>query len=121
MKVIIDLIEDIREEIGDDDSFTLHVMLLKENPEDEAKLLYAGEASLNSFIVDKEHKQLQLLIGGNKYELIIGDLVKHLLILSSREMMYEICINVNAQHSEVEVIGFGKSIEDKKYIFFIKI
>ena len=121
MKVIIDLIEDIREEIGDDDSFTLHVMLLKENPEDEAKLLYAGEASLNSFMVDKEHKQLQLLIGGNKHELTIGDLLKHLLILSSREMMYEICINVNAQYSEVEVIGFGKSIEDKKYIFFIKI
>ena len=93
MKVIIDLIEDIREEIGDDDSF----------------------------MVDKEHKQLQLLIGGNKHELTIGGLVKHLLVLSSREMMYEICVNVNVQHSEVEVIGFGKSIEDKKYIFFIKI
>lgn len=121
MKVIIDLVEDIREEVANSEDFTLHVMLLKDNPDDSENLLYAGEAPLATFVLDDSMKQLQLLIDGSKRELRIGDLIKHLLILSTKEMMYEICINVNAQHSNVEVIGFGKSIEDKKYVLFIKI
>ena len=46
MKVIIDLIEDIREEIGNQEDFILTAMLLKENPEDAEKLIYAGEAPI---------------------------------------------------------------------------
>jgi hypothetical protein len=36
-------------------------------------------------------------------------------------MMYALKMDVNVQYRNMEVVGFGKSIEEKKYILFIKI
>lgn len=121
MKVIIDIIEDIREEIGDEEDFVLTAMLLKEHPEDAEKLAYAGEAPLNLFNIDTSKKQLIFKIDGSESRVSIGELVKPLLILPMDAMMYELRIDVNAQYNDIEVIGFGKSMEEKKYILFIKI
>lgn len=121
MKFIIDLIEDIREEIGNQEDFLLTAMLLKENPEDVEKLIYAGESPLNLFYMDDSRKQLIFKINGSQTRITVGELVKPLLILPMDAMMYELRMNVNVQYSDVEVVGFGKSIEEKKYILFIKI
>ena len=101
MKYIIDLIEDVREQIGNQEDFILTAMLLKENPEDSETLI---------FKIDGSHSRIT-----------IGDLIPHLLILDMDAMMYALRMDVNVQYSDVEVIGFGKSIEEKKYILFIKI
>jgi hypothetical protein len=53
MKVIIDLIEDIRESIANAEEYELRAGLLKEDPSDPSKLLYAGEAPLNRFALDE--------------------------------------------------------------------
>ncbi|HSR73860.1 MAG TPA: hypothetical protein VLL31_03380 [Sulfurovum sp.] len=121
MKVIIDLIEDIREEIGNQEDFIVTAMLLKEHPEDADKLVYAGEAPLNLFTLDESKKQLIFKIDGSHTIITVGELVKPLLILPMASMMHEIRMDVNAEYRDVEVIGFGKSMEEKKYIFFIKI
>jgi hypothetical protein len=121
MKVIIDLIEDIREEIGNQEDFILTAMLLKENPEDAEKLIYAGEAPINVFDLDESSKQLIFKIDGSHSRVEIGELVKPLLILPMDAMMYELKMDVNAQYNDIEVVGFGKSIEEKKYILFIKL
>ncbi len=121
MKYIIDLIEDVREQIGNQEDFILTAMLLKENPEDSEKLTYAGEAPLNLFHLDEVGKQLNFKIDGSDMRVTIGALIPPLLILDMDAMMYELRMDVNLQYSDVEVIGFGKNDEEKKYILFIKI
>ncbi|HFS85382.1 MAG TPA: hypothetical protein ENK72_02060 [Epsilonproteobacteria bacterium] len=121
MKFIIDLIEDIREEIGNQPDFTIHAILLKEDPKDGEKLLYGGEAGLNRFSLEDEARKLILKIDGSLEGLTVGDLIKHILILDGSKMMYEVKLNVNYQYNDVEVIGLGKSEEEKKYFLFIKL
>jgi hypothetical protein len=121
MKFIIDLIEDIRVEIGNEPDFTIHAMLLKEDASDPEKLIYGGEAGLNSFTLNEEDKKLMIRIDGSSEVLTIGELIKHILIYDMDKMMYEVRLNVNHQHNDVEVIGFGKSSEEKKYFLFIKL
>lgn len=121
MKFIIDLIEDIRVEIGNKPDFTVHAMLLKEDGNDPEKLIYGGEAGLNHFALDDDKRKLEVKIDGSSELLKIAELIKPLLILDMNKMMYEVRVNVNHQYSDVEVIGFGKSMEEKKYFFFIKL
>ncbi len=121
MKYIIDLIEDVREQIGNQEDFILTAMLLKENVEDLEKLTYAGEAPLNLFHLDKKGKQLIFKIDGSHSRLTVGELIPPLLILDMDVMMYELRMDVNTQYSDMEIVGFGKNDEEKKYILFIKI
>ncbi|MFT7880112.1 MAG: hypothetical protein ABXS91_06905 [Sulfurimonas sp.] len=121
MKFIIDLIEDIRVEIGNEPDFTVHAMLLKEDANNPEKLIYGGEAGLNHFALDEEKKKLILKIDGSSELLTIGELIKPLMILDMNKMMYEVRLNVNHQYNDVEVIGFGKSTEEKKFFLFIKL
>jgi|GEM_PF-555490 len=119
MKVIIDLIEDIREEIANDGDFVLTAMLLKADQEDSSKMLYAGESAISNFEFNHENRELILGIDRAKDPLIVEDLLKHLLILDTGTLMYEIKLNINLDHQSVELIGFGKAQEDKKYILFV--
>ncbi len=50
MKVIIDLIEDIREEIGNQEDFIFTAMLLKQDDSNPERLIYAGEAPINNIV-----------------------------------------------------------------------
>ena len=121
MKFIIDLIEDAREQIGNHEDYVLTAGLLKEDKSDSSKLVYAGEAPLNLTILDNESKQLNFKIDGSELKVTIGALIPPLLILNMDTMMYELRMNINAQYSDMEIVGFGKNDEDKKYILFIKI
>ncbi len=121
MKFIIDLIEDIREQIGNAEAYTVTAGLLKKDPKDPNKLIYAGEALLNSWHSDKIKKQLIFEIDASKSKISVGELIPPLLISDMDKMMYELRIDVNAQYSDMEIVGFGKNDEDKKYILFIKI
>ena len=121
MKFIIDLIEDIREQIGNQEAYTLTAGLLKKDPQDENKLIYAGEASLNSSHIDEVKKQLIFEIDGSTSKITIGELIPPLLISDMDTMMYELRMDVNVEYSDMKIIGFGKNEEEKKYILFIKI
>jgi hypothetical protein len=119
MKVIIDLIEDIRENINNNEEYTVTAMLLKEDKEDTKNLLYAGEASISSFYMDKLSKELIFVVDNKKEPLAIGELVKHLLIMDMEQMMYEVKLAVSEAHPPVELVGFGFNATDAKYALFI--
>ena len=119
MKVIIDLIEDIRESIQNAESYTISGMLLKENPENKKDLIYAGEASVGSFYIDRISKELIFTVEKNKEVLTVGELVKHLLILDMDAMMYEVKLAVSEDHAPKELVGFGFNATDTKYALFI--
>jgi hypothetical protein len=121
MKVIIDFIEDVRESISNSQDFVLTAMLLKEDEHNSEKLIYAGESPIHSFSLDEKRKQLIFKIEGSEETLGMGELIPSLLILDINMMMYELRMSVNALHNDVEIIGFGKNIEERKYILFIKI
>jgi len=121
MKFIIDIIEDIREQINNQEAYTITAGLLKEDPNDINKLIYAGEAKLNSWHMDEIKKQLIFEIDGSPTEITVGELIPSLLISDMDSMMFELKIDVNAQYQNMEVVGFGKNDEERRYILFIKI
>ena len=121
MKFIIDLIEDVREQIGNHEEYIVTAGLLKTDENDSAKLIYAGEAPLNLAVLDNESKQLNFKIDGSDMRVTIGEMIPPLLILDMDAMMYELKMDVNAQYNDMEIVGFGKNDEAKKYILFIKI
>ena len=121
MKFIIDLIEDVREQIGNHEEYVVTAGLLKTDENNSDKLIYAGEAPLNLSILDDKNKQLNFNIDGSGLRVTIGALIPPLLILDMDAMMYELRMDVNVEHSNMEIVGFGKNDEEKKYILFIKI
>ena len=121
MKVIIDLIEDIRESIANAEDYELRAGLLKEDTENPSRLIYAGEALLNAYELDEEKKELRFKIDGSGSKITIGELIPSLLILDMDAMMYTLKIDVNAQYKDMEVVGFGKNEEQKAYLLFIRI
>ena len=121
MKYIIDLIEDVREQIGNHEAYTVTAGLLKTDANDSSKLIYAGEAPLNTYHIDKIAKELWFEIDGSESQVTIGELIPSLLILDMDAMMYALKMDVNAQYSDMEIVGFGKNDEEKRYILFIKI
>ena len=121
MRVIIDLIEDVREQIGNHETYEVMAGLLKTDAEDSQKLIYAGEAPINVMQLEREQRQLVFKIDGSDKKLTIGELIPSILILDMDAMMFELKIDVNAQYKGMEVVGFGKNDEEKRYILFIKI
>ena len=119
MKVIIDLIEDIRESIQNAEQYTVTAMLLKEDENDKKNLVYAGEASIGSFYIDEISKELIFTVDKTKEPLSVGELVKHLLILDMDAMMYEVKLAVSENHAPKELVGFGFNATDAKYALFI--
>ncbi len=121
MKVVIDLIEDIRESISNAEGYIFTAGLLKEDPDDPSRLIYAGEAKLTSFGLDETKRVLEFGIENSKDEITVGEVIPSLLIADIDVMMYEVRVNVNAQYSGMEVVGFGKNDEAQRYVLFIKI
>ncbi len=81
MKYIIDLIEDVREQIGNHEAYVVTAGLLKEDESDSSKLIYAGEAPLNLAPLNDDSKQLHFKIDGSDKRVTIGALIPPLLIL----------------------------------------
>ena len=121
MKVIIDLIEDVREQIGNNEAYEVTAGLLKTDENDSSKLIYTGEAVLNSVNLEENKRQLTFKIDGSNKILTIGELIPPLLIQDMDAMMYELKMDVNTQYKDMEIVGFGKNDEQKRYILFIKI
>ena len=121
MKFIIDLIEDVREQIGNHEEYLVVAGLLKEDADNKDKLIYAGEAPLNLAILNDDKKQLVFKIDGSDRKVTIGALIPPLLILDMDAMMYGLKMDVNEQYKDMEIVGFGKNEEQKRYILFIKI
>lgn len=118
MRFIIDLIENIREEVADSSDYTIYAGLLKSGEGDS--LVYAGEAPLGSFDIDNRDHSLVLRVDKSSPAIAIEDLVSSLLILDMKSMMYSLKIDINIENRDIEVVGFGKNIEEKKYFLFIK-
>jgi len=121
MKVIIDLIEDIRESIANAESYQVMAGLLKEDADDPSRLIYAGEAPVNRFMVDPKKREVRFKIDGSDAVVTIGELIPELLILDMDAMMYGLKVDVNAAYREVEVVGLGKNDEERRYVLFIKL
>jgi len=120
MKVIIDLIEDIRESIGNAEAYVLRAGLLREDANDTSKLIYAGEAPIARYWLDEVSKTLHFEVGTEK-TVKIGELIPELLILDMEKMMYMLKIDVNGEYKDIEIVGFGKSDEEQVYTLFIKL
>ena len=119
MKVVIDLIEDIRESIQNSEAYSVTAMLLKEDSNDKKNLIYSGESSVGSFFVDKISKELIFNVERDKEALSVGELVKHLLIMDMEQMMYEVKLSVSDDYAPQDLVGFGFNATDKKYALFI--
>jgi len=120
MKVMIDLIEDIRETIGNAEEYTVYGGLLKKDADGASKLIYMGEAPLAFYTLENKRRELLFHVGSGDKKVTIGELLPALLILDMQSMMYVLKMDVNAQYKDMEIVGFGKNDEEKHYILFIE-
>ena len=118
MKVIIDLIEDIRTAISNDNSFSLAAMGLKE--EENGEFSPSWESGICSMKIDEDQKKLFLFLGKDE-SLKIETLLERVNALPVAKMMYEVCVSYSREQVRVDssLMGFGESFRDKKYLLFI--
>ena len=119
MKVVIDLIEDIRESIHNNEHYSIVGMLLKEDANNKKNFMYAGEASVSSFYVNELSKEFIFTVNKEEEAIKIGELVKQLLIMDMEKMMYKVKLFVSEDHAPQELVGFGFNATDAKYALFI--
>ena len=118
MKVIIDLIEDIRSAI-DDEGFTLSVMGLQEDENAQFNPMWQNDVC--SFSIDKQENKLFLFLGKTQ-AINVRDFLKDMNALENKLMMCEANISYSKDTKRIDapIIGFGESIKDKKYLLFIE-
>ena len=118
MKLIIDIIEDMRTAIGNDLSFSVSAMGLKE--QENGEYLPVWQSDITHMKLDEEEKKLFLFLGKDG-AIDTKELMQRLNVLSNEMMMYEVCVSYSqeAQRIDSALIGFGESVEDKKYLLFI--
>ena len=118
MKVIIDLIEDIRSAIDNAPNFSLVGMALQEN--DEGTFVPLWQSNIVHYRLDEEAKKLFLFLGKDEV-LSVGTLLQELNSYSNEAMMYEICITFmrENQRTDQSLIGFGEALDEEKYLLFI--
>jgi len=118
MKVIIDLIEDIQTVLNDERGFALTALALKEEePEQFAPTWHSPIVHMS---IDDEAKSLYLFLGQER-PLQTGSFLKELNGFSNEQMMYELKVSYTQDENRIdkEVIGFGESLEEKRYFLFI--
>jgi len=118
MKLIIDLIEDIRTGINNDKEFSLVVMGLEEK--DKSVFVPSWQSGVCSMKLDEESKKLFIFLGKEE-ALRIGGVVENLNHLSNEKMMYEVCVSYlkEGKRFDSSLLGFGESLQEKKYLLFI--
>lgn len=114
MKVIIDLIEAIRQEINNQGDFTLLAMLLRKDEVGAMELVGEKPISRMALLDDT----LIFYVDIKERHVSIHPVLKMLGELSNEEMMFPLKVSVNNQ--SFDVVGFGKSEKDKKFVVFIE-
>jgi len=119
MKVIIDLIEDIRTAIDNNPEFALTGMALKENEKGEHEPVW--QSNIVHSRLDHETKKLYLFLGKEE-PMSVATLLSELDTFSNEAMMYELNITYTQNNERVdqEIIGFGEALAEKKYLLFIQ-
>jgi len=117
MKVIIDLIEDIRTAINNDGSFSLVAMGLQE---ENGSFIPSWESGLSSMKLDDERKTLYLFLGKER-AIRVDEFLPTVNALENEKMMYEVCVaySKEAQRVDAPLLGFGESLENGQYILFV--
>ena len=72
--------------------------------------------------LDEKTKRFFLLLGKEE-GISSGELLSNFDTMSNEEMMYEVCISYSkeGQRLDSSLIGFGESLQDKKYLLFIPV
>ena len=119
MKVIIDLIEDIREAINNDAHFTFTGMALKADDRGEYEPLW--QSNIVHYRLDDTEKKLFLFLG-KEDAVSVGTLLNDLNSFTNEAMMYEVNITYTQDNQRIDksLIGFGEAMEEKKYLLFIE-
>ena len=120
MKVIIDLIEDIREAIDNDASFTLTGMALQANEEGEHVPIW--QSNIINYRLDDETKKLFLFLG-KEDPVSIGTLLEEFKSYSNEAMMYEVNVTYTEGDQRVDksLIGFGEVVPEQRYLLFMSL
>lgn len=113
MKVIIDLIESIKDEINNQGDYTFLAMLLKENDVREMELV--GEKPISRIAV--VGNELIFYVDDKERIIFVEPVLIMLNDLENKEMMIPVKVSVSNQI--FDIIGFGKSEKDKKFVVFI--
>ena len=117
MKVIIDLVEDLKSSINNDKEFSLRAMNLYES--DTGEFVPSWQTDIASIRIDDKTKKMYVFLGVEPMG--VEEILTKLDALSNEQMMYEILLSYykEEKRADASLMGFGESFKDKKYLFFI--
>ena len=114
VKVIIDLIEELRAEINNQGDFTFLAMLLKEDESGDMQLV--GEKAISR--VGIVANELIFYVDVKERIVFVGPVLKMIDELENSEMMMEVKVSVSEQ--KFDIVGFGKAEKEKHFVIFIE-
>ena len=118
MKVIIDLIEDIRTTLETHKDFTLAVMALSKDK--EGNYLPVWKSGVSHYELKESERKIYFYLA-KEQTISALKISKEMNKLTNQEVMYEINIVFSKDNERVDkaLIGFGEAVEEKSYCLFI--
>lgn len=114
MKVVIDLIEEIKNEISNQGDFTFLAMLLKESESGAMQLI--GEKAISR--VGVVGSELVFYVDIKESIVFVEPVLKMLNGLENKDMMMPVKVSVSEQ--KFDIVGFGKAEKEKHFVIFIE-
>ena len=121
MKYVIDLVDDIRESINNEDDFLMGVIALEKDLDKNENNTIAWGKAINSVKLVPETKRLEIYVG-NETPLQSDTFINAMKELSNEAMMYEVFVSTIKQPEEATqaLLGFSEDLESKKYMLLIE-
>ena len=116
MKVIIDLLEDMREHIKNAPDYSILSVLLKEDEQGEMQRV--GEKPVKSVRLDETNKTL--VFGFLEEGVVSQTLIEMINKLPNEAMMYEVVLEISSEHERMPIIGFGENHDEKQFALFVQ-
>ena len=121
MKVVIDLVEDLRENIKDDEEFIIGAIAIEKELDSEENALLAWGKAITRLSVDTEKKRLNFYVEDGQV-LHVDELLRAVKAMKNEEMMYEIFLSTKEHPSNATapLIGFNEDTLTKQFMLIIE-
>ena len=121
MKVVIDLVEDLRESINDSDEFILGAIAIQKALDDDGNALLAWGKAVTRMNVDEEKKRLNFYVEEDQV-MHLDEVLEKIEEMSNEQMLYPIYVSTkeNEHTASAPLIGFNEDTMAKQYMLIIE-
>lgn len=121
MKVVIDLIEDIRNGIGNQTDFILGAVAVQQEPDADGNALLAWGKGISRAEVDEANESLNLYVEEGR-PMTSGMVISLLDSMPNEQMMFRVMVSRKdtPESADAPLIGFTEDLSAKQYMLIIE-